>query len=358
MVRSTRARIVALIGGLSLIIAGLVGSGLLTPPPADSVAPRTRASSRPKPAKRKGWMRGMTVSAYGWGAAWATPFMYNSMKHLRSLGTNWISYHPYASIRNDGSINFSRSTNQPTVLKPLQYGRQLKMKMLLKPHIGYWRSKFKWRGAITFSKEAEWKRFFRDYTAWIVVQATMAQKGGADIFSMGCEFRKMLHRTKDWRKVIAAVRKVYKGKLTYSANWDSYQKVKFWDALDYIGIQAYFPLTKKPNPSEAVLEKAWKRVLKPIRAYAKKTRKPVIFTELGYNHASHTAARPWDHAEGGPHAAAIKRRCIKVALRMVPLEPTIKGVFLWKWFPFPWTRSHNYVLQYPAMKKILRNAWQ
>lgn len=339
---------------LSLGVLSLVAFGWMTGERPEAIAKGATKTTSPVP---KGWMKGMTVSCYGWGAAWGTPMMRYTMARLKKLGVNWVSYHPYASIRGDGSLRYSRSLSQRTVLSPLRYGKKLGVKTLLKPHIGYWGSKFSWRGSITFADEASWQRFFRHYTDWIVIQAKMAQKGKADLFSVGVEYIKTLHREKDWRKVIKAVRKVYKGKITYSANWDSYTKVRFWDALDYIGIQAYFPLTKQPNPSEATLDKAWDKLLPKLKAYAKKHKRSIIFTELGYNRASHAAARPWDHAEGGPYAEQIKRRCIKVALRRLHKEPYIKGVFLWKWFPSPWSDASNYTLQYPKMKKTIRAIW-
>ena len=125
-----------------------------------------------------------------------------------------------------------------------------------------------------------------------------------------------------------------------------------------IGIQAYFPLTKNKNPSEAQLRKGWVKWLAAVCKFSKKWKRPVVFTELGYNNASHTAARPWDHSEGGPNAAKIKLRCMKVALEVVPKSPCIKGVFLWKWFPSPARISSNYTLQYPAMKKVLSACWK
>ncbi|TNE51437.1 MAG: hypothetical protein EP343_04900 [Deltaproteobacteria bacterium] len=304
------------------------------------------------------WIKGMTLSCFGWGAAWATPKMYNAMAELKTVGSNWVSYHPYSWIRWNGTLGFSRSTSQPTVLNPMRYAKSLGMKILLKPHIGYWGSGFSWRGAIKFNSERGWKRFFAAYEDWIVTQAKMAQAGGADMFSVGVEYIKTLHRVKDWRRIIAAVRKVYKGKLIYSANWDSFQKVKFWDALDVIGIQAYFPLTKANNPSEADLRKGWAKWLNMVCQFSKKWKRPVIFTELGYNYASHTAARPWDHSEGGPNAGDIKLRCMKVALEEVPKAPCIQGVFLWKWFPSSARISSNYTLQYPAMKRVLSACWK
>ncbi len=324
-------------------------------PPASSPTSRHRVSSRQLSSS---WMRGMTVSCFGWGAAWASPLMYRTMLDLKKLGTNWISYHPYSWIQNNGRINYRRSTRQPTVVNPLRFAKKLGLKVMLKPHIGHWGSKFDWRGSIKFKQERSWRRFFQHYLDWIVIQARMAQAGGAQIFSVGVEYRQTLHRDKDWRRIIAAVRKVYKGKITYSANWDSFPKVKFWDALDYIGIQAYFPISKKKDPSTKELRRGWSKWLSQICKFSAKFNKPVIFTELGYNWASHAAARPWDHSQGGAKAGKIKLRCMKVALEEVPKASCVKGVFLWKWFPSFARISSNYTLQYPAMRRVLRACWK
>ena len=45
-----------------------------------------------------------------------------------------------------------------------------------------------------------------------------------------------------WWELIANIRQSYSGQLTYAANFDNYQEVYFWDQLDLIGINAYFPL--------------------------------------------------------------------------------------------------------------------
>ena len=60
----------------------------------------------------------------------------------------------------------------------------------------------------------------------------MAEEEKVDIFCIGTELEKFIeHRPAYWRELIAEVRKVYKGKLTYAANWDEYKRVPFWDAL-------------------------------------------------------------------------------------------------------------------------------
>ena len=62
------------------------------------------------------------------------------------------------------------------------------------------------------------------------------------MFSVGTELQiPALQREADWRQLIKDVRAVYSGKLIYSANWyEEYEGIKFWDALDAIGVQAYF----------------------------------------------------------------------------------------------------------------------
>ena len=101
----------------------------------------------------------------------------------------------------------------------------------------------------TSKPREEWDRFFGDYETWIVQMARVAEAHGAGIFCIGLEFTYAQKFDARWRKIIAAVRQVYHGKLTYGGNWDSFQEVTFWDALDYIGVLAYFPLTKSVNPS-------------------------------------------------------------------------------------------------------------
>lgn len=51
------------------------------------------------------------------------------------------------------------------------------------------------------------------------------------------------------RRLIRQIRRVYHGPLTYAANWSGeYKQIRFWDALDYVGIQAYFPLRHGRQP--------------------------------------------------------------------------------------------------------------
>ena len=97
------------------------------------------------------------------------------------------------------------------------------------------------------------------------------------------------------------IRNQYDGTLTYAANW--YQEVDdvtFWDQLDYIGIQAYYPLVQEERPEVDRITKGWSAHLKGIQQLSKKYKKPILFTEIGYKSTPDAAIEPWiwpDHFE-------------------------------------------------------------
>lgn len=86
---------------------------------------------------------------------------------------------------------------------------------------------------------------------------------------------------------------MYNGKLTYAANWDEYSRTTFWEDLDYIGIDAYFPLSEEKTPTVEQLREGWQRWKTTISDVSKAMNKPVIFTEFGYRSMDFTAKKPW-----------------------------------------------------------------
>ncbi|MEM1107967.1 MAG: hypothetical protein AAGH99_04670 [Planctomycetota bacterium] len=318
-------------------------------------------SSRDETAYRgDNLMRGIVVSCYRWGPGeWDGPGMEPLLDELGTLGVNALQIHPYAGIGPDGSVNYRPIPVTPATVKPLGWAKDRGMTTFLKPHLAYWGSGFSWRGTITFDREAHWQRFFREYEAFIVHQAELAERSGTDVFAVGTELRQTLHREADWRRVIAAVREVYSGQLTYAANWDEKQDVPFWDAVDLIGVQFYYPLSESLPPSDDELRAGWRRQLNQLDAFAEQHGKPVLLTELGYAESEEAALRPWADERVGSHevGAALKLRCMRIALEQIEADPHVAGVFLWKWFPGDRDHRDEFVLQYDAMRDVIREAW-
>lgn len=131
-----------------------------------------------------------------------------------------------------------------------------------------------------------------------------------------------------WRAVIARARERFDGPLTYAANFDQYASVGFWDALDIIGINAYFPLrdrldTPSVEARDAALVRGWERVFEGIDAFRARSDlkdRPVLFTELGYTRRAGSTAAPW--ASGAFEVLRLGDRDKLVVWGEQPIDPT------------------------------------
>jgi len=311
-------------------------------------------------------VRGMTISCQSWGWEWGTDEMVATMRELKAMGINWIAIHPYAGIRADGTVSSRHIDNEietPNWLaRPIHEAHNLGLKIMIKPHLAYWGSPFRWRGNIEFETEEQWDQFFTTYGQWVSKLAELCRD--ADAFVVGTELDKTIAHEKKWREVIADVRRNFPGPITYAANWDRYQNVQFWDALDVIGIQAYFPLLEKNDdedehrepPSASELDAGWARIMKDLHAFSERTGKKIAFTELGYNESAQAPYEPWDHRQGGHMAPEIQSLCLDRALRAIQREPDVTGAFLWKWFPGS-TQRGNFAQARPNTRKVISENW-
>ncbi len=343
-----------------LCAAFLAGAGLpAQAPPAGKV-----------PGLPKGEVvRGITISTHGIGLEWADPaVMRPTLRRIKDLGAAWVAFHPYAGIREDGSVRWKRTgyghrygrgrrIDSSTYWKePVRLAHEAGLKVLVKPHLAYWGTRFRWRGEISFETREEWSRFFRDYRAWILEMAEACKE--ADGFIVGTELDRTVRFEEEWRGIIAQVRKRTKAALSYAANWTDYDRVPFWDALDVIGIQAYFPLTEEEDPKADTLAEAWKERMEGLRRFALSKRRNIVFTELGYNRSFDAARRPWEHRTDGPEASALQARCLDAALRAIGEEPCVLGAFLWKWFPGPRPNGRNFQLATGDLRALIARHWK
>lgn len=309
-------------------------------------------------AREEPFIRGMTVSCQTWGGEWGRPQMRDTLDELQSLGVTAFAIHPYARIQADGHLDFPTDPDPAHLTRPLDWARERGLDVMLAPHIAYWGSPFLWRGEIDFATDAEWAVFFADYERWIVGLARLAEAHGARIFCIGLEYSRAMGHEREWRRIIAAVRAVYRGQLTYGANWDTYRDVKFWDALDYIGVLAYFPLTRDALPTVADLVEDWERWMPALEAYSREHSKRILFTEIGYNDSAKAAAQPWAYPSGGPNAEIVQERCVAAALALERRHEFLAGMFWWKWFPrIPTREVENFDMRRPGVRRLLARHW-
>jgi len=262
----------------------------------------------------------------------------------------WINQTPFAFQREHDSPELKYFTDDYVWWGERDIGietttamaKELGIKSLLKPHIWmHANHSGKWRAEIGMKNEQDWQKWFSQYRQFILHHARLAQKTGIEVLCIGTELLTTVQeREADWRQLISEVRQVYRGKLTYAANWhQEFEVVSFWDQLDYIGIQAYFPLTDQENPSLQDLMRGWKPYLSKIEQLQQKYQKPVIFTEIGYKNGSDAAIQPWkwNNSTSGSDEEGLQTQavCYEAFFRTFWDKEWFAGVYFWKWFPNP-----------------------
>lgn len=302
-------------------------------------------------------IRGVTVSTHTWGWEWGSDEMAHTLDVVRELGVNWVSFHPYARIGGDGAVGWrSLDPDAPPawLARPIREAHARGMKVMVTPHLAYWGSPFDWRGAIRFSDPTGWKRFFGEYRSFVTTLARATRE--ADAFVVGSELDGTVDHESDWRGLIAAVRETFPGPLTYAANWDRFDQVPFWDALDVVGVQAYFPVTADAPPDPVAVRAAWDRTNARMNALRQRTGKHVVFTELGYDAGVRAGIEPWANGEGGSAGEQVQRDCLREAMRAIDREEAVIGAFLWKWFPGE-QGSGDFELSRPDVREVIREVW-
>ncbi len=224
---------------------------------------------------------------------------YKHISPLKKVSANYVALMPFGFIKDLSSPKISHSTKRQwfgeTEDGIIQYGREFEkenIKLMIKP-IWVWKGEF--TGYIKMNSEDKWKVLEDSYSQFILTYARAAAKLKADIFCIGTELENfVVNRPVFWKELIKKIRKVYKGRLTYAANWDEFKRVPFWSELDFIGIDAYFPLTDKKSPTLKDFEKGWVSHKKEILKVRDKVNKPVLFTEYGYRSVDFTGKEPWN----------------------------------------------------------------
>ncbi|RKY41930.1 MAG: hypothetical protein DRP85_04585 [Candidatus Makaraimicrobium thalassicum] len=181
------------------------------------------------------------------------------------------------------------------------------------------------------------EKWFDSYEEFILRYARFAQENNVELFSIGTEleattFGAWIHR---WDRVIDKVRAVYKGLLTYSANWTEYKGVPFWGKMDFIGIDAYFPLTEKDVPSMEELTDAWRARADEIEKWLGErglTGKGVLLTEIGYPSADGANRQPWA-AVSNVEDQQEQADCLQAMFEVLTGRPWFKGYYIWQYFP-------------------------
>lgn len=261
------------------------------------------------------------------------------VKPILEVNGNYVALMPFGFIRElenpNVQYNSSRQWFGETKKGLAHYAsefKKAKVKVMVKPQI--WVSRGLYTGYIEMKSEENWKLLEDSYEKFILDYAVIAEKMKAEILCIGTELEKFVaQRPKYWSLLITKIKKVYKGRLTYAANWDEFKRVPFWKQLDLIGVDAYFPLSDKKTPTVAEFENGWKQHKKEIKKIQKENNKPILFTEYGYRSIDFTGKKPWEsnRVEGRVNLVA-QKNATQAIFNQFWSEDWFAGGFIWKWF--------------------------
>lgn len=256
------------------------------------------------------------------GAHYGTAEARRMLEKLPAQGVNSIALVPYGFTpqgRPEVRLTGSRGMESDEGVCDLAiHAKKLGISVLLKPQI-WTRGGFP--GNIEFPDPTERKQWFAQYRVFVEHYAKMATRTGADIFCVGTEFVKMSREAQQWRALISATREHYKGKIVYAATQgEEFEQLKFWDAVDYIGLNNYYPLPDSLDASAIVAK---------VESVQRKYGKPVLLTEAGFASLEAPHRAPWDES---PRKISMQEqaRCIDAVFRAFYKRPWLAGIYWWK----------------------------
>ncbi|MGY0391661.1 glycoside hydrolase family 113 [Bizionia sp. KMM 8389] len=262
-----------------------------------------------------------------------------SVKPVTNIQANYAAIMPFGFIKNLQHpklvYNEKKQWYGETMVGISQYIDVLNaagVDVMLKPQIWVWRGEY--TGYIKMSSESAWQELEQTYSNFILDFAKLAEDKNVPLFCIGTELEQFIaHRPEFWFKLISDIRQVYKGKLTYAANWDEYKRTPFWGTLDYVGIDAYFPVSDNKTPSVEACIAGWNSHLKEIQMVSERYDAPILFTEFGYRSMDYSGKEPWDSSNKETSINLQAQANATEALFNVFWDKSwFAGGFVWKWF--------------------------
>ena len=302
------------------------------------VAAPGQAMAHPAPARGE-FLKGVSLAmANRLDGGYHAPSVDRQLDAFARLGANAVSLMPFAFQPGADRPELHFLSHGPAsetdigLIHAARDARARGMRVLWKPHI--WVGGGSWTGEIAMKGEADWAAWWKSYRRYVLHHALLARWAGADLFCVGVELSKTIGREAEWRDLIAAVRLVYPGPVTYAANWyGDLETVRFWDQLDYVGVDAYFPLAAAPGADRAALLKGAQEVAGRLARAARRSGRPVLLTEVGF--AARREAWMSPHLEGGEYSEDDQATAYEALFGALGRQPWLAGTFLWKAFSSP-----------------------
>jgi hypothetical protein len=283
--------------------------------------------------------KGVTFATW-WEGEYSTPQAKRSLANLAATGANWVAIVVTGYQTTHASTAITRvPPSTPTdadLAHVIDEAHDLGLRVMLKPHVDLADDPAHWRGDIgtAFTDETLWRTWFASYRDFIEHYAALARDHAVEQFCVGTELVGTSHREDDWRDVIGGVREIFPAPITYASNHSGEEMaIGWWDAVDYIGVDAYYPLTEARDATADALRVAWAEGghIETLRRLAEKQGKPVLLTEIGYRSIEGAVAAPWQVGGEAPIDLEEQADAYRAALQTLWGQPWLAGLYWWNW---------------------------
>jgi hypothetical protein len=307
-------------------------------------APGADAWKRAEVAGIRGITVGPIENGYHPRVGYGSPAFGRTLAESRAMGASWVAITPFGRVADLGGTGVDLTfeapfpTNRADIVRAVEMAHAAGFHVMLVPHL--WVETGQWRGEMEPGTDAGWKRWSASYRDFLLTWAKVAQSAGVELLSVGVELRSWVTTTRapSFAAIVDDVRRVYRGLLTYSANWDDVEDTVVLGKLDVIGLNAFYPLADHDGASQADLLAGARGIQKKVHDLAERWGKPVIFTELGYTTRRDPAIKPWLWPDSMSEVVvdeAAQAAAYRALLAPLLEEPDFGGFFVWRVYADP-----------------------
>jgi|TARA_B110000483_G_scaffold216696_1_gene268480 hypothetical protein len=289
---------------------------------------------------------------------------YQEMDTLVNIGTNWVCLMPYGFINEtDATITFDIDNmwwgeQSDGLIKGIVKAKALGLKVMVKPML--WMRNGSYTGELQLLTFAKWTVFEEEYNNFATHFAEIADSLNVEIFCIGTELKSFCQfKPNYFNGLVDTLNKNTALKLTYAANWDNYQNIPFWNKLDFIGVDAYFPLLPNAILEKEAVKRSWVKTKFELKDFAEKNKKQILFTEYGYTSTMQCVKQPWNDKLSKTVNDSNQEIAIGALIETFYPQPWFVGGFLWKWYDgktnLPKGIATDYTPQGKSAKKAIKN---
>ncbi len=285
---------------------------------------------------------GIALVDYGYDG-YASEESDQALERLAQTGVEWTSFLAWQMIETIDSTTIhpsSRSGITPSddaLIHAIKKAHSLGLKVMLYTHLELANDSSHWYGEIgkNFNSD-QWNKWFESYTRFISHYADLAEENGVEQLTIGSELMYAEKQETHWRELISAIRQRYEGTLIYAENYDNEtfsttSNVRWWDALDYIAIDAYYDLIPEENtdPTLEDMLEAWKPIVQRLESYSAEWHKPILIPEIGYRSSKGSVQHPWDDPVSNTIDLQEQANAYEAFYKSFADKPWFAGVVWW-----------------------------